>query len=698
MSSCARLANRQQVPVDVAKITSHRSSSYRPEIDGLRAVAVVAVLIHHLHHQWLPGGFLGVDLFFVISGYVVTASLARREETNRQHMLAGFYTRRFRRLLPALLLMVVLTALLLGLFVSSADDQYALSMRTGLASLFGVSNLFLLRQGTNYFDLGTQFNPFLHTWSLGVEEQFYLIWPLLAIVCGVGLKGQKRKSLVRLLVCTLVLAAGSFVLFLNFSHGDQGAAAFYLMPARFWELAAGALVFLLQALRPQPEATAGRSARFSMANGLFFSLLLGGLLGSSDQAGRFRPLVVIATSGLLVSLHKHSGLGRWLSHPACLAVGVSSYSLYLWHWPLIVLLRWTFGLHAWTLIPLIVAIALCTGGSYWVETTFRFGEMRGEWQKWPLVLYPLTSILTASIVAGMWKFGGRQLFQGTPSHHPENFTVSRSIGGTTVTTFNCFVEPDSPLEASQDSHKCQTSSDPKLPTLYVEGDSIAHSLVPMLERLYQSKQFNISFFARGGCITPFVKPWPGNRHLLPRYRNCPQHAEIRQRIVLDNIKPGDQLVLATTHAYVQSTRSQSNYLDTISSLAKKLESKGAGLILFSPFPVFAERASITTPLSLCFQEWFRPAWAIPRDCLPAKADRRPLVETNRAILNLQGQLQQQHKNIRVFDPFPLFCPPGQDQCSTHLHGSMMFADGIHLTAAGGRFLYPAFQSFLNQTP
>ncbi|MFM9048181.1 MAG: acyltransferase family protein, partial [Cyanobium sp.] len=139
-------------------------------------MAVVAVLIHHLHHQWLPGGFLGVDLFFVISGYVVTASLARREETNRQHMLAGFYTRRFRRLLPALLLMVVLTSLLLGLFVSSADDQYALSMRTGLASLFGVSNLFLLRQGTNYFDLGTQFNPVLHTWSLGIEEQFYLIW------------------------------------------------------------------------------------------------------------------------------------------------------------------------------------------------------------------------------------------------------------------------------------------------------------------------------------------------------------------------------------------------------------------------------------------------------------------------------------------------------------------------------------------
>ena len=132
-------------------VVPKRSPAYRPEIDGLRAVAVVAVLINHLNERLLPGGFLGVDIFFVISGYVVTSSLLAREDGSSWQFLARFYGRRVRRLLPALVVNIVVVSILFSLFASPLDDFYAPIMRTGTAAIFGVSNLYLLRQRTGYF-------------------------------------------------------------------------------------------------------------------------------------------------------------------------------------------------------------------------------------------------------------------------------------------------------------------------------------------------------------------------------------------------------------------------------------------------------------------------------------------------------------------------------------------------------------------
>lgn len=456
-------------------------------------------------------------------------------------------------------------------------------------------------------------------------------------------------------------------------------------------------MFVLQALWLNRRQSSFLSTVYPLVDFLLFFLVALGFFLVADQVVPYKPLFVLATAGLLVTMRKNSPLGRLLSHPFSLALGISSYSLYLWHWPLIVLLRWTLGINMFTFAPLILAIALSTRASYWVETKFRFGDISASWQKQPLVVYPFLTILTAFFVAGISKFASSALFLGDASRSPQNFTVRRSIRGTTVNTANCFLDPEAPLQASAND-KCQAGENPNLPTLFFEGDSVSHSLIPMLERLYESKNYNISFFGRGSCITPFVKPWPGERHLLTRYKNCPEHAQIRERAVLAKIKPGDQVVLVTTNAYVQGQESQANYLEVISRLATTLEAKGAGLILFSPFPDFAQRTSIKTPLSLCFQEWFRPAWALPQDCNPATVDSRGLLEYANIMKNLQAQLKQKHRNIRVFDLFPILCPPGKDQCSTHLAGTMMFYDGIHLTASGGRYLYPAFQSFLRAVP
>ena len=150
---------------------SSRTSRYRPEIDGLRAFAVAAVIINHFNKDILPGGYLGVDIFFVISGYVITSSLFERPSKDFRDFISGFYSRRVKRLVPALSVFVLTTSIAICLF----NSLPAVSLQTGLTSLFGLSNLYLLWQSTDYFAHSAEINVFTHTWSLGVEEQFYIV-------------------------------------------------------------------------------------------------------------------------------------------------------------------------------------------------------------------------------------------------------------------------------------------------------------------------------------------------------------------------------------------------------------------------------------------------------------------------------------------------------------------------------------------
>ena len=150
------------------------STGFLPHIEGMRALAVIAVIINHLWHDALPGGYLGVDIFFVISGFVITRSMMARPSPSLLSGLAEFYVRRIKRIVPALVLVVLVTLPLLRLVNPNADS----ATLTGLGALFGASNIFLYLVASDYFGEAITLNPFMHTWSLGVEEQFYLVFPL----------------------------------------------------------------------------------------------------------------------------------------------------------------------------------------------------------------------------------------------------------------------------------------------------------------------------------------------------------------------------------------------------------------------------------------------------------------------------------------------------------------------------------------
>ena len=217
---------------------------YRPEIDGMRCLAVLSVMIYHLHGEWIPGGFTGVDVFFVISGFVVTGSLGASSAQSLPRFIAEFYARRLARIIPALVAMLVIAATLATMFIPPAWLSY-LSEATVKYAFFGLSNWRLMLNADTYFEPKAEFNPYLHTWSLGVEEQYYVIAPfvlfgaLRGLNCFISIGRKVFLSIFALGTLASLLLAVTFT-------ASRPESSFYFIGTRFWELGAGALLFLLQ--------------------------------------------------------------------------------------------------------------------------------------------------------------------------------------------------------------------------------------------------------------------------------------------------------------------------------------------------------------------------------------------------------------------------------------------------------------------
>lgn len=335
-------------------------AGYRAEIDGLRALAVVAVILNHIDDRLLPSGYLGVDVFFVISGFVITASLTRRPARSLGDLLLGFYSRRLKRLVPALLLFVVVVGILACLVIPRPHT----ALRTGISALFGFSNVYLHGQATDYFGTATKLNPFTHTWSLGVEEQVYLLLPLVAWLTGFARPGAGgHRALFGVMgVASLV----SLIAFVQL-YPTQQAAAYFLMPPRLWEMGAGCLLFCLGGVWPAAARGLGRLPPMAAVLGLVGVMLL-----PLAWAIPATVTAVVLTTVLIASLRQGTAAHRLFSLPALVRVGLISYSLYLWHWGVLSLSRWTIGLHWWSLPFQIGLMVLLSVASYrWVEKPLR---------------------------------------------------------------------------------------------------------------------------------------------------------------------------------------------------------------------------------------------------------------------------------------------------------------------------------------
>ena len=220
-----------------------KKNKYKPEIDGLRAFAIIAVIINHFNKTILPGGYLGVDIFFVISGYIITSSLVGKPTTNFVVFICGFYERRIKRLIPTLAVFVLIMSLLICMI--NPDPKQ--SIFTGISSLFGLSNILLFRNATDYFSNSTELNPFTQTWSLGIEEQFYILFPFFVWFSGYAL--NKQKGVRNLFLSLGTLSITSLLIFIYLYPQNQ-PAAYFLITSRFWEIAFGCMTFVLIQKRP----------------------------------------------------------------------------------------------------------------------------------------------------------------------------------------------------------------------------------------------------------------------------------------------------------------------------------------------------------------------------------------------------------------------------------------------------------------
>jgi peptidoglycan/LPS O-acetylase OafA/YrhL len=315
-----------QVPIALAAnyiaVSPSAAKSYRPDIDGLRAVAVIGVVAFHAAPRLLPGGFVGVDVFFVISGYLISGLILAEIEQGAFSFL-NFYRRRIRRILPALVLVTAATWLI-GLFVLWPRQFADLGAHILAASVF-CSNILLTIQ-TGYFEAAADTKPLLHLWSLAIEEQFYLIWPVMLLVAW---KYRLNLAAVFCLILVASFASGAAIL------ASHPAWAFYGLPGRAWELAIGALLALRRGSEfvPQPMRSAAAVA------GLFLIVMSMLLLNDASPYPGWRALPPTIGAASLIFAGSHSVVGRLLSAKPVVAVGLISYPLYLWHWPLLAFSR-----------------------------------------------------------------------------------------------------------------------------------------------------------------------------------------------------------------------------------------------------------------------------------------------------------------------------------------------------------------------
>jgi peptidoglycan/LPS O-acetylase OafA/YrhL len=450
--------------------------SYRPDIDGLRAFAIISVVLFHAFPESIKGGFVGVDVFFVISGYLISSIIFKSLEAG-SFSYVDFYIRRIKRIFPALSV-VLMSCMLIGWLVL-LPDEYAQLGKHVLSGVGFISNLVLWRE-SGYFDTSAELKPLLHLWSLGVEEQYYIVWPIL-----VALIWKREHNFLLLVVPVLAL---SFALNLLWVH-ERPTAAFFLPMSRFWELMIGSLLaFLVLRKHYWLELICGRVHGDWFAASGFCLLLLSVLIIDKDSAfpGWWALMPTLGTFLLI-----YAGRGAWinahiLGNKCVVYVGLISYPLYLWHWPVLVLGRLAgineivFGKLA--LVILAVVLAMMT--FHWIETPIR------KTSRSPASVAVLLSVAMLFVAA----FGAALMFMVKPMNSSKEIQQIVSAAGEWdyPGRLKIFDSNGSPLRQQGNSEG---------QTILFIGDSNIEQYYPRAEYQLEKnpKSMNIVFATSGGC-------------------------------------------------------------------------------------------------------------------------------------------------------------------------------------------------------
>jgi peptidoglycan/LPS O-acetylase OafA/YrhL len=691
-------------------VTPVKPISYRPDIDGLRAVAVLSVMAYHLDSAFLPGGFVGVDVFFVISGFVVTGSLLDSGARTVLGFIGEFYARRLARIIPALVVALIASAVLATMFIPPAWLS-ELSESTAKGAFLGFSNWVLMRNSDTYFAPRAEFNAYTHTWSLGVEEQFYILAPFLVYF---WIRARRNSSEVggQLAVGGLAAMIAASLAASIWASAAFPTEAFYFVGFRLWELGLGTILFLLSWKQPQPADRPIASMWVGqITGGLGLAAIAAGLVLA--DASRFPwPWALLPTVGTILLI---GGAGRppggavrhILAAPLAVWIGKRSYSLYLWHWPIYVLLRWTVGLEtvATCAAAVVMTFALSALSYRWVETPWRHHRWIEHQPIWArIAVFALMPIVGVLIVTAV--FENRQAVTlSKVALAPDDWYVGARMPYPNFGRRQCRVDIEWPLVGGGQGLRyvpkdCRGELSHK--AMFVLGDSHALALAPMLEQLSAERGMPISLFSGPSC---------GYIALRQPMANETPECLAFSRAVTDHVlavsRPGDIVLLESARLirfgdewsgssisdmYEQMYNPYAAILRKAAEVdasewLRRFAEKKLEVVFVAPPPEFK------APPFRC-SDWFN---AMNPICVGRNQQSRNELESLRKpIVDTMASLAKAFPNVRIWDPFPILCP--KDICSAQHDGRPLFFDGDHLSGYGNMLMYPYFASAIASIP
>lgn len=650
---------------------------YRPDIDGLRAVAVLAVVIFHAFPAWLPGGFVGVDIFFVISGYLITGIIASEIQAKR-FSVARFYARRVLRIFPALLVVLV-SCLAFGWFTLLKDEYQELGKHTLIGAAF-VQNLMLWTE-SSYFAVPAELKVLLHLWSLGIEEQFYIFWPLLLLLA----------FRLKLKLGTLVVAVGCLSFALNLYEAQRDLTAdFYSPLTRVWELLVGAWLAVRAQNAHAPTLAPKLANGLSVFGGLTIALSLWLINRDLAFPGYWAVLPVFGSACLLAT-----GATSWLgkvifSNRLMVWVGLLSYPLYLWHWPLLTFAKiLENGTPKFTVRLLLVGLAVVLAWLTYrlVERPLRFNNVHRRLIVWLLSGSMCVIAATGYLIDRNDGFSSRQVVLENLDTADYVLSDFNPAGPCVDLAPGDFLTPFCQQRSAVNANK----------TIVVWGDSSAMAWSPVLETIAKQNNYTLVRIAMLAC-PPIVGAGKVVFSYAPARLYCSEG--LSQQKVLDylrKIKPDMVVVIAAWNQYsgdpareLLLDRRQDVQVATAETTKQVLErnlpetlkqlSEVSKVLVFRSWPILTSTPNTRVISSLGISK---------HEAIVPQAEFEKETKLINQIFDSLASLQ-----IRFFSPAGKVCDGVV--CHSERFGVRYYSDFYHITPRGSLSFMDELQNAISQ--
>ncbi len=636
-SDCIVVHNTHSTSVSLAE-------NYRPDIDGLRAVAVLSVVFYHYGATWLPGGFTGVDVFFVISGYIITFhSLSRIELGN--FTIGDFYRRRIRRITPPLILMVSFCIVFGWLYVTPLE--YSDLAKSSAAAVIGIGNIYFYRN-TGYFDPAAETQPLLHTWSLGVEEQFYFIWPLL-LWLGLPLLGGRstfRKALLAAVVCAFIYAV--------WETNNSPKAAFYLPHPRAWELGLGALIAFMNRAGSRLVSEAMSAIGLCLVGFSIFSL------SSTEPFPGVNAAYACVGTALLVWPKQHpTACCRLLSASPLILIGQISYGIYLWHWPLIVFYRYSTLDQSPDGLAVFALLLMCLTISY---LSYRYIERPIIRSRGAAARYLIASsvmVVLACLMIYRW--------EGVPARLSAE-VLSYAAGASDYSQRRPFChrtdEFNPPLDQS-----CRYGDQMGTPASAMWGDSHGVELAEAIGEILAAQGGSVIGLTYSSCP-------PALDFKAPLQNGC-ESFTAKALEFLANSSTINTVYIASYYEFYLATPTGPDFLAGLTKAVSALAATNKDIVIIASNP---EIPGVSIPQ------------AAARLAMLGQVDRLTVTLEEHMAYSATARhhierLADKYDNVRIFDPASVLCRDGQ--CAFVVDSNPLLFDDNHISRTGAKIIADA---------